>query len=102
MNDRYKYTFGLEGQSHFMLAAIEALEPLEASLSKLDWEESIEYFTSNPVLYKKPTPTALSGLEIVGGVMAFTATCFAKKVFDEFYDRLMKRAVGAYIDVLLE
>lgn len=102
MNDRYKYTFGVEGQTHFMRIAIEALEPLEVALRENDWEESTEYFTTNPVLYKKPGPTALSGLEIVGGVMAFTATCFAKKVFDEFYDRLMKRPVGAYVDALLE
>lgn len=32
----------------------------------------------------------------------FTATCFGKKVFDEFYDRLWKRPVGKCIDTLLE
>lgn len=103
MNDKYKYTFGLHGQSHFMRAAIEVLEPLEnCLLNSGDWEQSTEYFNNIPSLFEESSPTALSGLEIIGGVMAFTATCFAKKVFDEFYERLLKRPVGAYIDGLLE
>ena len=102
MNDRYKYTFAIEGQTHFMRIAIDALEPFEASLLASGWEEATKYFTANPVLYKKPRPTALSGLEIVGAIVAFTATCFATKVFDEFYERLLKRPVGACVDAVLE
>lgn len=103
MNDRYKFTFGLEGSAHFMRVAIEAIEPLEASLHESDWEEaSPEYFTTNPVLHKKSGPTAMSGIEIVGGIVFFTATYFVTKVFDEFYVRLMKRPVGACVDAVLE
>ena len=102
MIDKYKYMFGLEGQQHFLRAAIDALEPIERALKDSDWEESPEFFKNNPTLYKHQAPTALSGIEIVGGLAFFTATCFGKKVFDEFYDRLLKRPVGACIDTLLE
>lgn len=102
MIDRYKYMFGLEGQQHFLRAAIDALEPIERALKEGDWEESPESFKNNPTLYRHQAPTALSGIEIVGGLAVFTATCFGKKVFDEFYDRLWKRPVGACIDTLLE
>ena len=102
MIDSYKYMFGLEGQQHFMRAAIDALEPLEHSLQENGWEESPESFKNNPTLYTHQRPTALSGIDIVGGFAIFTATCFGKKVFDEFYDRLWKRPVGKCIDTLLE
>ena len=102
MIDKYKYMFGLEGQQHFLRAAIDALEPIERALEEDDWEESPESFKSNPTLYKRQAPTAISGIEIVRGLAFFTATCFGKKVFDEFYDRLLKRPVGACIDTLLE
>ncbi len=102
MIDKYKYMFGLEGQQHFHYAAIEAIESIERALIDGDWEESPEYFKDNPTLYKQQAPTALSGIEIVGGLAFFTATCFGKKVFDEFYERLLKRPVGACIDTLLE
>lgn len=94
--------FGLEGQQHFLRAAVDALESIERALKDSDWEESPESFKNNPTLYKYQAPTALSGIEIVGGVAFFTATYFGKKVFDEFYDRLLKRSVGACIDTLLE
>lgn len=102
MIDRYKYTFGLEGQQHFFQAAIDALEPLERYLKEGDWEESPESFRNNPTVYTHQRPTALSGIEIIGGLAVFTATCFGKKVFDEFYDRLWKRPVGKCIDTLID
>jgi hypothetical protein len=98
----YKYTFELAGQQHFMRAAIDALEPLDRALKEGDWEESPESFNNNPTLYIPQRPTALSGIEIVGSLALFTATCFGKKVFDEFYDRLWKRPVGECIDTILE
>lgn len=102
MIDKYKYMFGLEGQLHFLRAAIDVIEPIDRTLKEDGWEESPESFKSNPTLYKRQAPTAFSGIEIVGGLVLFTATCFGKKVFDEFYDRLLKRPVGECIDALLE
>lgn len=102
MIDKYKYMFGLEGQQHFSCAAIDALETIQRALQDGDWEESPEFFKNNPTLYKHQAPTALSGIEIAGGLAFFTAACFGTKVFDEFYDRLLKRPVGACIDTLLE
>lgn len=102
MIDNYKFTFGLEGQQHFLRAAIDALEPLERALKEDGWQESPEFAKNNPTLYTQKSPTALSGIEIVGALALFTATCFGKKVFDEFYDRLLKRPVGACVDTLLQ
>jgi hypothetical protein len=94
--------FAVEGQLDFMGAAIDTLEPLEQSLGENDWEESSEYFRNNPVLYRRTSPTALAGLEVIVAVSIFTATCFATKIADEFYERLLKRPVGACIEALLE
>ena len=60
MIDKYKYMFGLEGQQHFLRAAIDALEPIERALKDSDWEESPEFFKNNPTLYKHQAPTALA------------------------------------------
>lgn len=102
MIDSYRYTFGIEGQQHFIRAAIDALDPLERALKECDWEESTDFFKNNPTLYTHQGPTALSGIEIFACLTAFTASCIGKKVFDEFYDRLWKRPVGACIDTILE
>lgn len=86
----------------FIRTAADALDLLEVAIRENDWEESTKHFTSKEVLYVEPRFTAHAGLTILGTVLAFVATCFAKKVFDEFYDRLLKRPVGAYVDALLE
>lgn len=85
-----------------MRAAIDVLSPFDELLNQSDWEETPEYFKGNSTLYKQQKPAASFGLEIVGTVALFTAAYFANKLFDEFYDRLLKRPVGERIDSLLE
>ncbi|WP_446901873.1 hypothetical protein [Burkholderia sp. YIM B11467] len=102
MEEKYKYTLGMAGQSHFMEVAIDAIGSLKTALNEDGWEAAPEYFKGNPVLRITPRITAFSGMEIFGGIMAFTATCFAKKVFDEFYDRLLKRRVGECVERVIE
>ncbi|WP_143748062.1 hypothetical protein [Burkholderia sp. JKS000303] len=102
MEEGYKYTLGMVGQSHFMGVAIDAIGTLETTMNEGGWEAAPQYFRENPVLRITQKITAFSGMEVVGAVMAFTATCFAKKVFDEFYDRLMKRKVGECVEGIIE
>lgn len=96
------YSFGLEGQSHFMRPAAEIQEEIvEPFFEAEGWRYDKEYFERIPALYQNKRPTALSGIEIVGVVMGFIGTCFAKKIFDEVYERTLKRPIGTQLDKLL-
>lgn len=96
------YSFGLEGQSHFMRTAAEIQgEIVEPFFETEGWLYDRDYFERIPALYQNKRPTALSGLEIAGVVMGFIGTCFAKKVFDEVYERTLKRPIGVQLDKLL-
>src|SRR5687768_12249714 len=98
-----KYSFGLEGELNFMKAAMEAQgESIEPFYESSDWAYSKEYFSQMPALDRKKELTAFGGTEAVGIVIVFLGTCFAKKIFDEFYDRTLKRPIGKYIDSILE
>ncbi|GAB4057398.1 hypothetical protein [Uliginosibacterium sediminicola] len=101
MSDTY-YSFAAEGQSHFfrVLADVEE-EILEPFFNTDGWKYSREYFETIPAFYQNKQLTALGGLEIVGTVMCFIGTCFAKKIFDDFYEKTLKRPVGAQIDRLM-
>ena len=96
------YSFGLEGQSHFLRQAAEIQgEIVEPFFKTEGWVYDRDYFERIPALYWNKQPTALAGLEIAGVVMGFIGTCFAKKVFDEVYERTLKRPIGAQLDKLL-
>jgi hypothetical protein len=101
MPDTY-YSFGLEGQSHFIRLAAEIQGEIVEPFFEADgWRYDREYFERIPALYQNKRSTALSGLEVVGVVMGFIGTCFAKKIFDEVYERTLKRPIGAQLDKLL-
>jgi hypothetical protein len=46
------------------------------------------------------TPRAFGVAEVAGTFVLFLGTCLAKKVFDEFYDRLLKRPLAPFLDRL--
>lgn len=97
-----RYSFGLEGQSHFLRPAADAQEEVLEPFFETDgWQYDHNFFTQIPALYQSKSPTALGGLEVAGIVMCFIGTCFAKKVFDEVYERTLKRPIGAQLDKLL-
>lgn len=101
MLDTY-YSFGLEGQSYFIRSAAEIQgEMVEPFFESEGWHYDRDYFERIPALYQNRRPTALAGLEIVGVVMMFIGTSFANKVFDEVYERILKRPIGAQLDKLL-
>jgi hypothetical protein len=93
-----KYCFGLDGSAPFMRPAADALEVLQPFFESDEWEYAPEYFTSAPALYLNRSPQAMSGLEVFGVIFGFIGTCFAKKLFDEVYERTLKRPIGAYLD----
>ncbi|KAF2390794.1 hypothetical protein [Pseudomonas frederiksbergensis] len=97
------YTFALEGHSRFISEASTIREDLlEPLLENDEWEYSSRSFENIPSLKLDFRPKALGGLEVAGAVMLFLGTCFAKKVFDEFYDRLLKRPVGEMVDMIIK
>ncbi len=93
-----RYSFGLEGSTHFIRPAIEALEEtIEPFFETDDWLYDHSYFEAIPALHRRKQPTALAGLEVALVVMGFIGTCFAKKIFDEVYERTLKRPIGAQL-----
>ncbi|WP_338802736.1 hypothetical protein V9L13_13345 [Pseudomonas sp. RSB 5.4] len=97
------YTFALEGHSRFISEVTTIRENyLDPMLESEDWDYSSKSFQDIPSLRLDFRPKALGGLEIAGTVILFLGTCFAKKVFDEFYDRLLKRPVGAMVDTIIK
>lgn len=94
-----KYCFGLEGASPFMRPAADAQgEVLEPFFESEDWEYAPDYFLNVPSLHLNSRPQAMGGLEVFGVILGFIGTCFAKKIFDEVYERTAKRPIGAYLD----
>ncbi|TEA58539.1 hypothetical protein, partial [Pseudomonas sp. CH235] len=97
------YTFALEGHSRFISEVTTIRENyLEPILESEDWDYSSKFFQDIPSLRLDFRPKALGGLEVAGTVILFLGTCFAKKVFDEFYDRLLKRPVGEMVDTIIK
>lgn len=98
-----RYSFGFEGPFHLLTPAGEVqAETVEPFFEGHGWEYDREYFEKIPALYRRKEPTALSGLEIFGVVFCFLGTCFAKKIFDEVYERTLKRPIGQQLDKLLK
>lgn len=97
-----RYTFGHEGQSYFLRPALEIQGAVVEPFFEDDgWHYDRDYFSRVPALSQSRQPTALGGLEVAGIVMCFIGTCFGKKIFDEVYERTLKRPIGAQLDKLL-
>jgi len=72
---------------------------MESFFKSPGWEYAPQLFDSVPALKQRHRPTALfGGLEIAGTFVLFIGTCFGKKVFDEIYDRTLKRPIAQYLD----
>jgi hypothetical protein len=96
-----RYSFGLEGSSHLLGAAAEVQEEIvEPFFETSDWQYDYEYFEAVPALYQRRQPMLLGGSEIALATVFFMGSCFAKKIFDEVYERTLKRPIGAQLDRL--
>jgi hypothetical protein len=98
-----RYSFGLEGSTHFIRPAIEALEEtIEPFFETDEWHYDLKYFEAVPALHQRKQPTALAGSEVALVIIGFIGSCFAKKIFDEVYERTLKRPIGAQLDNLFK
>ena len=98
-----RYSFGIEGSQHLLRSACEVQEEtIEPFFESEGWQYDPKYFQRIPALYQRRQPTALGGLEIAGVVVCFLGTCFAKKIFDEVFERTLKRPIGAQLDKLFQ
>jgi len=96
-----RYCFGLEGSAQFIRAAADAQgEVMEPFFDGTNWEYAPDYFHEVPALHQQRRPTAFGGLEVFGIVIGFIGTCFAKKIFDEVYERTLKRPIATQLDNL--
>lgn len=94
-----RYSFGIEGNAYFMRAAAEVQEEvIEPFFETPGWEYAPKFFSTLPALKQQHRPTAFGGLEIFGTFVVFIGSCFAKKIFDEIYDRTLKRPIAAQLD----
>lgn len=98
-----RYSFGLEGQIHLLSPALEAQgDIIEPFFENGDWHYDHNYFEVIPALYRRTQPTAFAGSEALLVVMSFLGTYFAKKIFDEVYERALKRPIGEQFDRLFK
>lgn len=95
------YCYGCQGNSAFIRAAIDSLGgTLDAYFENDAWVQDSDLPRRVPSLTQDERPRALGILEVAGGFTFFIATCFGKKIFDEFYDRLLKRPLEPFLDRL--
>ncbi len=97
------YCYHSAGNAQFIRAVADGLEgTLDSFFVESEWMQDKDLPSRvSPVLRDlEGKPQALGGWEITGAFAIFMATCFGKKIFDEFYDRLLKRPLGPFIDRL--
>lgn len=93
------YCFGGQGNAEFFRAAADAIDAtLSGFFRDSAWAKDAEWVRGIPVLAQNERPQALGFIEVAGAFTIFIATCFGKKIFDEVYDRLLKRPLAPFID----
>jgi hypothetical protein len=97
-----RYTLGVEGAPQVLRAAAESQAAVMAPFFvDTHWAHSPAYFEKVPALRPAVRRSSLGGLEAFGVVVGFIGTYFAKKIFDEVYDRAAKRPIGEMLDRIL-
>jgi hypothetical protein len=93
------YAFVIKGDANLFRAMAFLLdEPVDSYLD-CDWNKNPEYFKNIPALdYDTRVTAAFTGLEVIGGLSMFIGSCFAKKNFDEVYERTAKRRIANFLD----
>ena len=96
-----RYCLGVEGNSDFFRRVADAQERcLSSVFAGAGWEHSPDYFEAIAALkqYPRVENFGFGGASVVA---LFIATCFAKKMFDELYDRTLKRPISDFLNTLL-
>lgn len=98
-----RYSFGIEGQKHLIMAAADAIESTVQPYfeDSEEWSYDKDYFSRIPALKTSPAVMAFGGWDVAGIVMCFIGAAFATKIFDEVYERTLKRPIGKQLDLLL-
>ena len=96
------YCYGSEGNSHFLRAAADAIDgTLSVYFADAGaWVQDSNLPRTIPALVRNENPRAFGFTEVAGTFVLYIATCFGKKIFDEFYDRLLKRPLKPFLDRL--
>lgn len=94
------YSFCSTGNARFFRAVAEALDELEPYFSEPHWQEDSSLPRRAHALVQDETVRALGALDVAGAFTIFIASCFGKKIFDELYDRLLKRPLAPFLDRL--
>jgi hypothetical protein len=94
------YTSGSAGNARFLRTVADAMTELEPFFSDPTWREDSSFPQRVPALAQDERPQALGVLEVAGAFTIFVCSCFAKKIFDEIYDRLLKRPLAPFLDRL--
>ena len=97
------YALGSEGPSKFLhLVADNFTEISNQFADSEQLKLDSHYFMRIPALQQSRVPMAFGAVETAGAVVIFIGTCFAKKIFDEVYERTLKRPIGTYLDSIFK
>lgn len=90
-----RYCFFAAGSAEFFRAVADAeSQHLRGFFIEHNWQLSRE-LVSGPTLQGRTLNLDVGVLGVVG---IFIGTCFAKKIFDEVYNRTLKRPIASFLD----
>jgi hypothetical protein len=93
------YCLGVEGNATFLRTTANALEgTLESFFLGNEWCEDKSLPLRVPQMRQIETVRAFGVVEAAGTLTLFVASCFAKKIFDEMYERLLKLPLKPFLD----
>ena len=95
------YCLGIEGNARFIRAMLDASAgTLDDFFHQPEWKQDSALPTRVPHLHPDVTVRNIGFLEVAGGISIFILSCFAKKIFDEIYERTLKRPLAPFLDKL--
>jgi hypothetical protein len=97
-----RYNFGSHGNSKFLRAVADALDETFSSYFENEtWQEDALLLRQVPQLHQTESVHNCALIDVAGTFTLFIATCFSKKLFDDVYERTLKRPIGSLLDKLL-
>jgi hypothetical protein len=95
------YCLAIEGNSQLIRTILEASAgTLDEFFDQPEWKQDSALPMRVPQLSPDVSVRNLGLLEVAGGITMFILSCFGKKIFDEIYDRTLKRPLAPLLDKL--
>ena len=95
------YCLAIEGNARFIRAILDASAgTLDDFFDQPEWKQDSALPTRTPQLHPDVAVRNLGFLEVARGVSIFLLSCFGKKIFDEVYERTLKRPLAPLLDKL--